>query len=270
MDAIDDPDFAENLIRQVFDLWLTPEIERRRDAGLLPHDFDLRGAQVIFEADAAAPGVRLNSEVAVVATFKSTGPVEEGQAVSEAEVGDLLDLSLTTGDSNAAHVTIVRLRDTWVVAFDFRYNASMMADHVASAEQFLELARIALGNGWLSACVENLWAGTELMAKAFLLSQPIEKYQTSKKHGVVRAGFNLFGRQGAVDPRFPALLNQLEALRPSARYLSKNRVLDRDDVATCLATATDLFSAAKEYVPARKRIPPDLTPPDLTPPARGT
>lgn len=258
LEAIEDPEFAEGLIRQVFELWLTPEIERRRSAGAMPDDFDLRGAQVIFEADASAPQVRLNKEVAVVATFNSTGPIERGDIVSEADVGELVELNLTDVDAAAAHITLVRLRGTWVVAFDFRYNAALMAEHIESAEQFLELAAIANEKGWMPATVENLWAATELIAKAFLLSQPIEKYRTSKKHGVVRAGFNLFGKQGVVDPRFPALLNRLESLRPSARYLSKDRVLDADDIAECLALARELLDASRAYVPPRKSIPPDL------------
>ena len=63
-------EFGKNLMQQAFDLWINPEIERRREAGRLPDDFVLRAAQVIMSLDANAPEVRSNEELKAARTVK--------------------------------------------------------------------------------------------------------------------------------------------------------------------------------------------------------
>lgn len=43
-----DLDFMQRTINQTMDIWVNPEIERRRKEGLLPENFKLKMAQVIF------------------------------------------------------------------------------------------------------------------------------------------------------------------------------------------------------------------------------
>jgi hypothetical protein len=62
-----DEEFSQNLMQQVHELWINPEIERRREAGRLPDDFALTSVQVIMNLDADAPEVRFNEEVKVLA-----------------------------------------------------------------------------------------------------------------------------------------------------------------------------------------------------------
>jgi hypothetical protein len=45
-----DEEFAQNLMQQVHELRINPEVERRREAGRLPDDFAIRAAQVIPHA----------------------------------------------------------------------------------------------------------------------------------------------------------------------------------------------------------------------------
>src|SRR5215203_3330687 len=46
-----DAEMGEALVTQAFAFWIGPEIERRHEAGELPEDFALTGAQVIFGLD---------------------------------------------------------------------------------------------------------------------------------------------------------------------------------------------------------------------------
>ena len=42
-------------MKQVLELWINPEIERRREAGRLPDNFVVTGAQIIMNSDTEAP-----------------------------------------------------------------------------------------------------------------------------------------------------------------------------------------------------------------------
>ena len=81
-----DEEFRQNLMHQVDELWINPEVERRREAGRLPDDFAISRAQVIMNLDADAPEVRFNEEVKVLAEAEWTREVEYGEDVTEADV----------------------------------------------------------------------------------------------------------------------------------------------------------------------------------------
>jgi len=66
-----DEEFGQDLMQQVLEIWINPEIERRREAGRLPDDFALTRAQVIMNLDANAHEVRFNKEIKAVAQFSS-------------------------------------------------------------------------------------------------------------------------------------------------------------------------------------------------------
>jgi len=51
------------LLKQLLDLYVLPEIERRKKEGQLEQNYDLTRAQIIFYGDGRTPVVRLNSEV---------------------------------------------------------------------------------------------------------------------------------------------------------------------------------------------------------------
>ena len=44
-------DFADNLLNNVRNIWVHPEIEKRREAGTLPENFQAYAIQVIFDDD---------------------------------------------------------------------------------------------------------------------------------------------------------------------------------------------------------------------------
>jgi hypothetical protein len=96
-----DEEFIHNLTQQVHELWINPEVERRREAGRLPDDFAISRAQVIMNLDADAPEVRFNEEVKVLAEAEWAREVEYGEDVTEADVERIKDLVLTDHDPNA-------------------------------------------------------------------------------------------------------------------------------------------------------------------------
>ena len=107
-----------------------PGRERRRQAGHLPEAFELHAAQVIFDMELDAPKVRLNEEVKAVFKARANQALEAGEAVRWADITELVVLQLTDQDPNAGHLTVLRKPDGWWITFDFRYNATRIAETV--------------------------------------------------------------------------------------------------------------------------------------------
>lgn len=238
-------------MQQAFELWINPEIERRRQAGRLPDGFILYAAQVLMDLDTAAPTVRLNAEVKVVLKVRTTRPVKKGERLTARDFSDIEDVELTDLDPNAGHLTMILHDRVWVLKFDFRYNAARIAKTLRAAKEFLECAAWCLEKGHTRAYVDNLFSATELMAKGFLLMHPDQNVLTSKSHKIVFSKYNWWGKLGNTDPRYVSLLNDLSSLRGSARYLRRELTLKMDKARDMMAVAEQMFQTLHGQVPKR-------------------
>jgi HEPN domain-containing protein len=213
-----DEEFGEATVRQAMDLWINPEIERRKALGTLPVPFVLTKAQLVINVGAQSPSIRLNDEVRGILLASFVRPIGAGEPVTEADIDEIRDVHLTDDDGNAGHMTLLALQGSWFLAFDFRYNRKRIAATVGAADEFLLTAQEALEAGRLRAAVDNLFSATELGAKAILLSMPDDRVLTSKSHGFISSELNKRGRWSEENRRFAKLLNRLTDLRPKSRY----------------------------------------------------
>ena len=246
-----DEEFGRNLMEQVLELWVNPEVERRREAGNLPDDFVLTAVQVIMNLDADAPEVRFNEEVKAVAQGRATRAIEEGEDVTEADLEGIEDIMLTDQDPNAGHLTMMFFKGHWLIAFDFRYNATRVAGTLGAAREFLDAATYALEQQHMRSFADNLFSASELMAKGILLMNPDEDLLRSKRHNFISSRFNLSGKWGHTDPRYVKLLNRLQNLRGSARYLDKDFSLSLEEAGDMLSTAEEMFETLRNSAPER-------------------
>ena len=252
-----DEEFIQNLMQQVHELWINPEIERRRAAGRLPDDFAIRSAQVIMNLGADAPEVRFNEEVKVLAEAEWAREVEYVEDVTEADVDSIRELVLTDHDPNAGHLTMVLFKGRWIIAFDFRYNATRVTATLNAAREFLDVATFALDQHQMRAFADNLFSAAELMAKGVLLMDADKDLLKSKKHTFISSRFNLSGKWGHTDPRYVKLLNRLQDLRGSARYLDKEFTLSAEEASDMLGTAEDMFEVLSNSAPKRYKVGSD-------------
>ena len=183
-------DLDQNLLQQALDLWINPEIERRREAGHLPDEFVLSRAQILTNVDADVPEVRFNEEIKAIAHFRAARAIDEGELITKSDVSDIVDIELTDQDPNAGHITMISFKGRWFLAFDFRYNAARVASIIDAAREFLDLAAYTLEQNHTRAFVDNLFSTTELLAKGQLLMYPDESLLKSKTHTVVKSKFN--------------------------------------------------------------------------------
>jgi hypothetical protein len=253
IERADDAAFGESAVQQVFDLWLNPEIERRRATGVLAEGFALYAGQIIINVD-FPPVVRLNQEIKGVLRGVAARPILKGEDVSWRDLLDIHQIELTTEDANAGHMTLLLHKGRWFLEFDFRYNAQRVADTIDAARQFLDAARFCSERAHVRAFCENLFGATELLAKGTLLMLPDKGILTSKKHDYVASHFNRWGKYGNTDPRYVGLLNQLGRLRSSARYVSGEVKFTAPEMTEMLAVAEEMYSTLREQAPTRVHV----------------
>lgn len=208
---------SQGLFQQAMNIWILPEIEERRYKRRIPDNFNLTKAQLIFSLDRTI--VRLNEEVKAIAEVKVRVPKNKGELIYENELEDIKFIKLTDNDPNSAHVTLMRLRNRWIISFDFRYNKKRIINHVEAAKEFFESAKDNLSKNRLRPFFENSFACSELAAKAILLKLPDKTILYGKDHDSRIEKFRNWADIGNVKTDYSTLLCKLNSLRPSARYL---------------------------------------------------
>jgi hypothetical protein len=210
---------GERMMEQALDLWINPEVERRRRNGLLGDDFQLHQAQVIFPSplDQRGKYVRLNEEVSAVAKVEVTRALSEGEPIYERDIKNIELVQLTKDDEpNAGHLTIIRFHDHWFIGFDFTYNRVRSMAHLEAAEEFLTASRSCQQQEMLRAAAENLFAAAELAAEAELLMVPRKR---TTKHIERAKRLHSWVELGNAPAGSDSALYALAELRGRARYL---------------------------------------------------
>jgi len=187
-------EFQDTFVQNIVDLWINPEIQRRKEKNLLPQEFAFYAAQVIMNFDLPTE-VRFNEEVRARVKGTFPGTFTKGQQIYIDQLESIEAIELTEIDPNAGHMTLLSHRGGWFISFNFQYNAARRRSHVAASKEFLDCATTSLERSHFRSFADNLFSAVELLAKATLLSHD-EDMLTNKKHGRVHAKFNLWGKLG--------------------------------------------------------------------------
>lgn len=212
-------DIAQKIFQQTMDMWIKPEIDKRKSSNHLPNNFKLRSAQIIFSLDRGWNKVRLNEEVKAVAKCKVNCAKNKGDAVYENDIDEIESIDLTDKDPNCAHITLLLFKSNWVISFDFAYNKKRIKEHIDAAKEFIESAKDNLEKNRLRPFFENSFACAELSAKAVLLQLPDKKILYGKDHETRISKFKNWASLGNVKQEHSDMLDRLNQLRSSARYL---------------------------------------------------
>ncbi len=216
--------FGDRVFRQALDLWVTPEIERRRSAGLIHGDLRLNGFQVIMpsrrEHAAENDFVRINEEVRIVLQVKALKDVDKGQLVRLGEVEPTGGMKLSEDeDPNAGHFTALNLGGQWQIGFDFRRDKAHVQSLLKLAREFYASAKLCIERNLLGPAVDDLHGAAELAAKAELLLFGSFAYEKPKDHGVLNSRYSEWARLGNAPTAGNTALSVLSRQRAAARHL---------------------------------------------------
>lgn len=248
--ATNDNVFGERVLEQMYTLWINPEIEKRRGAGNLPEPFILYAAQVVMNVDAALQ-VRFNEEVKFIAEVRATRAIKKGEPISFNDFDKVIAVELTDEDADAGHITAIFRSEASFVTFNFRYNARRIQNTISAAEEFLSAAKAALEKRHLRPCYDLLFSAVELLSRSILLEFPDRQVLDGKTHGIIRSKINLRNRDNVAGGEFAGLLNELDKIRPTARYNADAAFLKDIEASEFVAKAERMLEFAKERAPKR-------------------
>jgi HEPN domain-containing protein len=222
-----DTEFGKKVFENLVKLYIIPEIEKRKNDGLIQNDFILDRALIIFFPDIQKPKLLINEELkgtTVEVTYKKGIVKHQGEIVLENEIEGINKIDLNENEyPNCAYAALIKLNNIWNIVFNFTYNKQISEDHINVAKQFWALAKVAYKNDMWNAYVENLFNTIELTAKAFLLLFPDNsfKIKDTKKHDTIRGNYNRFISLGNLSIEYKETFDKLNNLRYPARYLRK-------------------------------------------------
>ncbi|MEK6935750.1 MAG: hypothetical protein AABW67_03105 [Nanoarchaeota archaeon] len=217
-----DDEIKQKVFQQVMDIFVTPEIERRRKEGKIKNGTVSSKIQIIFSLDKGKNEVRLNDEVKAIATGRANKSINKGQVVYENDIDNIKKIELTDNDLNCGHITLLLFKNNWIISFDFRYNKERIKEHIVASKEFYESALDNLDKNRLRPFYENAFASLELSAKSVLLALPNKKILEGKNHKDRLQKFKNWAELGNVKMEFSTTLSGLSNLRDSARYLSSD------------------------------------------------
>ena len=217
-------DFNKEVIQNLLDVFVTPEVKRRQDAGMLPKPLELRYAQVILFPDERKPLIRINEEVKAKAKVKFHSGISKklGDLIYEHEIEAIEHVELGPNDDPDCRYIFLYFKGKKSIAwFDFRRNKALAAKHIDRAKEYVSTAHDCLQGKRLVPFVDNLFDAAELSAKAVLLAMHDYSPTLRKKstHSAIQLRYNRFANLGNVIPKYKSTFNRLTGLRTSARYL---------------------------------------------------
>lgn len=233
---------GKTMFDSMTEIWVTPEVERRRHAGTWGEDDVVYRFQVQFlEEDEVV--VRVNDEVKGILTVKATGPVEKGQEIYMEDFSEISGYQLPDEYADHPHVTAVFHHETWFMSYQLGHRDPSRHEVLAAGREFLSAADDDLQAHRLRPFFDNANSAVELLAKAELLSSAptIEIARECGSHRTLSQAYNVWvGHLENGDRRFSDALNRLAKLRRQGRYLTTDLEADEDEANGILAVLRDM------------------------------
>jgi hypothetical protein len=229
------PGFASPLIDQIFDLWVAPELNRRR---LRLTRAEIRKVVVELEAD-RPPRVLINDEARILGRARAYQAVVDRGSATHAQISELGELRPHAVGPNSGWICFLRLGDHQFVAFDFTYNRARAGALLNRAQEFLAAAQHA-GEAAPGVAIENAHSAAELTVQAQMLLQQTE----ARHHQARRDWLAAWARHQNSPQRHADVLWNLADLREPARYGSGDLRLKKGRLIKILATVQEMIDIA--------------------------
>ena len=225
-------EFGQRMLEQAFEMWINPELERRRVSGALKEPFQLLMAQRLQHPDGNII-IRINDEVRGVASLRASRDLQKGEEVLLSDFQGLENFELEDEDLDSGHWTVFWTGKGWFTSFNFLTQRARCLDLLSKSSQFLAAATYAKLQKHPAVVVDTLFSACELIAKAQLVASHAIKLDV-KSHSQVASQINLWRKRGNVEGAFVDLFNRLGQLRPRYRYdttFSEDMPVSEDDLA---------------------------------------
>lgn len=223
-----DDEIKQKVFQQVMDIFIIPEIERRREERKIKDGTIISKMQIVFSLDKGKNEIRLNEEVKAIVKGKVNRNIRKGETVYEKDIDYIEGVELTDEDINCGHITLLLFKNSWIVFFDARYNKEKVRNHINASKEFYETAIDSLDKNRIRAFYEAAFASAELSAISVLSTLPNKEILECRYHKKRLSQFKDWANLGNVKMEFSTTLSKLSELRDSARYLHSDKYKEED------------------------------------------
>ncbi len=242
-----DESFANSLLNQFTLLWITPEIQKRKDEGKLPQNFILEKAQVLF-CLGSSPIIRLNEEVKVKILVKVNRNIKKGELVYAKDISDVAEIKNVDEEQEFAFLILVKIAGKVFMAFNFKHDISQSKGYLDIGISFLDSARGELTKNNMRQMVELLFISAENLVKARIYLFPDQRIRNVKRHGRTQQLVNFYAKTGKVIKTDQKdAFNRLIKLRDPARY-DLQFSLDQGEAQNLLSSIDNLSKEISEIL----------------------
>lgn len=214
-------ELGARVLSQALEIWVTPEIERRRAGGQVKRSVAVNAFQIIMPSprEKKKDVVRINDEVRAILRCKPNTDLAKGELVRVGQIDEISGVKLTDDeDPNSGHMTGLNLAGQWIISFDLRRDKGYSRQLLRSAREFFGSANLCLERNLLGPAVDDLHAAAELAAKADLLMVGFYPYENPKDHGALTSRYAKWTKLGNAPAAANSALSRLKRERAAARY----------------------------------------------------
>lgn len=223
------PEFASNVIDQMFLHWIRPEL------GLEPSE--VHQALVVFEGDVARVMVNDDAHFWAIA-----GDNAEIVDPSERFVGEITDLLPDGVGPHLKWTGFVTAQGGRAVTLDFLPNVTRVAPLIERAHQFLRSAKLTLETVGLESAVEQMFAAAELSVMTLI---QIADWDDRRRHDRRKEWIAEQVVNGAMPAAFEAAFRKLYDNRNLARYNEGELTFDTTEALQLVDTVAAMVEFAR-------------------------
>lgn len=239
MAAVGTEEFARTLVDHVFELWVSPEVQRR---GLALDRPDIRKVLVELEPGEAAR-VFVNEEVQLVGTSIAKREIAEGEELTLEDVEEVTDLRPLSVGPNSGWLIIARLGFRELISFDFRYNKSRTSVTLARAREYLTVAKTASSIS-ADVTIDLAFSAAELAVQSQMMSMQSD----TRNHKGRAEWLAAWTRNDNAPQEYADLLYNLADLRSSARYGEGSPRLTPTRLPRIMKTIEEMIESAERMI----------------------
>ena len=229
--------FSRELIDQIFELWVVPELTAR---GLDTARKSVRKVLVEMDPDLGSPRISINDEARLIGLGRAKRDLVEGEHVSAEDIEHLEGLYPEAVGPNSGWICFARVGDQEIASFNFHYNRQKSLDLIKRAEQFLATARLAASSGHMEAAIDNAHSAAELTVQAQMLTQSNE----ARGHEDRRSWLRYWVNEQKAPQSHAELLSTLASQRKAARYAASELKLKTGRMDKILAGVQEMVDFA--------------------------
>ena len=225
--ALLDQEASRNFLEHTSSLWFNPELERLKQIGSVPEDYQPKAMQVILS------------------------PHGDHSVLFDGNVIPKEKLQANRKYRDCGYIIFERdIHENWRGSFSLRYNKDKAEELFSSALEFFETAKEANRAGRIRVFLDNLFSATELLVQSMLFVMTHnQKYVDKPNHRFTMSELGKVGKVWNMDnTRYSSLLGNLSRLRDETRYHKRPFSLEETEAQQYISTVEQVVQEVQREI----------------------